>query len=138
MDKKTINENLNQVMLEKRYSGNLRELEGGMKKFLMYGPVALLLGAGVAYLWGALMVYIYRHVTDKCRKSCGSDAQCYNKCYYINCKKVVEIIKSDLKKINTITDPKKRESIKKKLTKELKVWTDRMNKYKERLNDTKL
>jgi len=135
MDKQKIIKDLNYIMLEKRYEGKLRRYDSFFKKLIMYGPIALILGGGMGYPFGIVMMFIYRYATDKCRKACGSDRVCYNKCYYIQCKQVVETIKKDLKNLKKIEDPKKRLKIEKKLKKELKTWEIRMRNAKDNVID---
>mgnify|MGYP006899563318 CR=1 FL=1 len=132
MHRNQLVEDLNYIMLEKRYGGKLRDFESLFKKVMMYGVVASITSFGFFPI-GVMFVYIYRYGTDKCRKACGSNTQCYNKCYYVECEKVISLIQTDIKNLKNITDPSKRKRVEKALRKELEIWVERRNSLKEKI-----
>jgi hypothetical protein len=137
MDRDIMIEQINSIMEKKRYYGKLREFESTAKKVLMYGPVAMFLGMGLWWPLSATLMFIYRHATDKCVKSCGRDTQCYNRCYYLQCTKVIKLIRDDMKNLKKIKDPKDRAKAEKKLRDELLLWEKRKDKWEEKIVDAK-
>ena len=120
------------VFLEKkRYSGKMREFESTGRKVWMYG-LAVFFGGAI----GAVIMMAYRYYTDKCRKECKTETQkerCYVTCYHKASSAIVKLIQKDYKKLSTIEDPKKRESVKRKLDSELDKWKTKRDEYGARL-----
>jgi len=93
---------------------------------------------GLGWLIGvpfALIFYSgYRYNSDKCRKHCGKDEQCYNKCYLQASEGVVKQIQKEIGNLSKVKNPEVKAKTKKKLEKELKKWKERTQKYKSRLH----
>jgi hypothetical protein len=125
-----ITEGLNQVYLEKRYSGKLRDFEGTTSKVVKYGIATLT----PLSLIGTAIMYIYRRNTDKCGALCGDrrGSKCYNKCYADACKSVIAKIDSEISKAKKISDDSKRKGRIASLQKERQKWVVRLNKYTTR------
>lgn len=128
MDKLMIIEGLNQVYSEKRYEGNMRGFEGKTRKTATYAAGAALGAIGP----GLVFTYLYRRITDRCRKRCSTNNICFNKCYADACTKVIAQIDAEINKAKQMDDKKKSEKKIKKLQKERIIWVKRLDKYKAR------
>lgn len=118
-----LTESLNYVMEKKRYDGKLRDFESKTGKVVKYAASAIV-------PVGPILLLIYRYATDKCRKSCGSDQQCYNRCYENACEKVLTKIQQEMQKAKQMPEGFKKNSKIRSLNRELSKWTKRRNKYK--------
>jgi len=127
MDRDKLITKLNYVAEATRYKGNLRQYDNMVKKFLMFGPIALVISSGLGIpVIGTLFVFLYNYLTDNCRKKCKLDNRCYNICYYKSVSNVIKMIRKDLKQVSKITDIDKKNKIEKKLKKELIIWQARL------------
>ena len=82
---------------------------------------------------GPYLFALYRTMTDHCRKSCGTDQKCYNRCYLVACQKVLKKIDQEISDIGKIEKEKKRKEKIKKLNKEKIKWQKKAKKYSDRM-----
>ncbi len=131
MHRNQIMEDLNYVMEKKRYSGKMRDFEKTSGKVMKYGLVTILSGGSFIVPYA-----VYRLLTDKCRKTCGTNQVCYNTCYYNASKKVSGKIQEEIKRANSNKEytPEKKNRKIKALRKELSKWEIRASKYKEKIS----
>jgi len=111
----------------------IRDFEGGIKKFLKYGLAAMILPGPV----GLIAMYLYRKSNDPCNKRCKSsdDPTCEYKCQLSAC----DIVLNDLKKAGSMCNKAKNpESCKKKIQKQMERWNKKKQQTQQRLNKARM